>query len=80
MKIQAKIEKVPEEDSEEDVDEYDDDDYADDENEETNDLKLEVFNQKKELLIRIGQHFNWIPKPNLSITNCIVKKEKRFSR
>ena len=76
--IQAKIEKVPEEDSEEDVDEYDDDDYADDENEETNDLKLEVFNQKKELLIRIGQHLNWIPKPNLSITNCIVKKEKDF--
>ena len=38
-----------------------------DENEETNDLKLEVLNQKEALLIKIGQHFNW---------DCIVKEEE----
>ena len=76
MKIQAKIEKISEDDNEENVD--DDDENDNDENEETNDLKLAVFNLKKALLIRVGQHFNWIPKSNLPITNSIVKKEKDF--
>ena len=65
MKIQAKIKEIPEDDTEAIVDEDDDNVY--DENEETNDLKLEVLNQKEALLIKIGQHFNW---------DCIVKEEE----
>ena len=65
IKIQAKIKEIPEDDSKAIVDEDDGNVY--DENEETNDLKLEVLNQKEALLIKIGQHFNW---------DCIVKEEE----